>query len=174
MKIKKYKAGFSFIDVMVAMSLLAMGPIALVSLVLMSLSSAYTAELRLVASGLAQEGVELAMSVRKSYTESVPGGWQDWEWYSTRAIGSSASYCVEYGLDGFSIPNCPNPDTTPLRFSGGYYQYQLGDNTPFYRTVTLTRMSADEVKVEVVVKWKAKPDNNWRELKVENRLWRWI
>ena len=53
----------------------------------------------------------------------------------------------------------------------GIYQYNVGDDTIFYRKVTLTRKGLDEVKVEVEVKWTIKGQTH--TLVVEDRLWNW-
>ena len=62
---------------------------------------------------------------------------------------------------------------TPLKLDAntGLYQYDSGDNSPFYRKVTLTKNSYREVKVVVEVKWQLK--GQWYYLTVEDRLWNW-
>ena len=87
---------------------------------------------------------------------------------------NSVEYCVHYSTTKLSDPGCVSPND-PLRlwyvFGFGLYQYIAGNETPFYRKVTLTRESNDEVKVKVEVSWEIKGQSH--NLIVEDRLWNW-
>ncbi|MBU1178862.1 hypothetical protein KKB69_00775 [Patescibacteria group bacterium] len=163
--------GFSFIGVMVATFIASIGMVALFSLSIMSLKGASVGEMRLIASGLAQEGIEIVRDVRAINIE-----WSNWEWYSTSTpmvhpVGSSAAYCVQYNSTAlFSCGEIP----LKLNKTTMLYQYDSGDNSPFYRKVILTRISNNQVKVAVEVKWKLiGSDTSWHSLVAEDRLWKW-
>ena len=140
----KSGAGFSLIGVIISTFIVSTGLVAVLSLANMSLKSSSTGEMRLIASGLAQEGIEVVRDIRRSNAD-----WIDWEWYSSIATGAIRNYRVQYDNSGFI-----SPSETPLKIdNNGFYRYESGDNTPFYRKVTLTKISYQEVKVAVEIKW---------------------
>jgi hypothetical protein len=177
MKLQNHNKGFSFIGVTVATFIAMVGIMGVFSLANMSLSAAQVSKMRLIASGLAQEGVEIIRDIRKSNTD-----WRDWEWYSTTTpmahpVGSSEEYCVQYNTASLSDPGCSSPED-PIKLDTslglyGVYQYGDGEDTSFYRKVTLTRLSKDQVKVVVEVKWQIKGKSDWHYLIIEDRLWNW-
>lgn len=167
--------GFSFIGVITGISIAMTALVGILSLASMSLKSAEIAQSRMIASGLAQEGLEVIRGVRRSYLE-----WTQWDWYATSSptlipIGTSVDYCVQY--DTFSLVGqaCDDPDEEPLKFDAlsGLYQYVSGDDTPFYRKVIMTRLDVDEIKVVAQIKWKARANDEWYTLVAEDRLWNW-
>ena len=153
-----HQKGFSLLEVIIAMFIAAVGLVGILSLANMSLKGSSLSENRLIASGLAQEGIEIIRDIRKSNVE-----WDDW--YAALPNGD---WRVQY--DSTSL-------TTP--YSGAYlqmdanglYQYDSGPDTFFKRKITLTKISADEVKVIAELKWQIK--GNWHYLIAENRLWNW-
>lgn len=162
---EKNQKGLSLIGVIVSIFIVASGLVAVLTLASFSLSNVALAEKRLIASGLAQEGIEIVRDVRRGNVE-----WIDWNWYGNNgAISTSTSqnFRVQYnntGLLSFS--------ETPLRIdSNDYYQYSSGNNTEFYRRINLTKVSYRQVKVVVEVKWEFK--GNWYYLTAEDHLWNW-
>lgn len=115
--------------------------------------------MKLIASGLAQEGIEVIRDMRKAETE-----WDDW--YSSVTTGD---YRIQY--DSASLLSSSE---TPLKYdsNSGLYQYDTGDDSPFYRKVSLTSVSTNEVKVVIEIKWLL-PTGDWQYLNTENRLWNW-
>lgn len=157
-KIQNKNKGFSLIGVIVTMFIVSVGLMGVLGLADMSLKAAGLSKMRLIASGLAQEGVEVIKNMRKSNLE-----WDDW--YTNVVNGD---YRIQYNsasLLSFS--------ETPLKLdvTSGLYQYDSGDNTTFYRKVSLTNISGNEVKMTVEVKWLLKGDEH--TLTIEDRLWNW-
>jgi len=152
--LKDNQKGFSLLEVIVAVFIVAVGLVGILTLANMSLKGASTSKMKLIASGLAQEGIEVVRDIRRSNTE-----WDDW--YSGVSNGD---YRVQY-----NSANLMSFSETPLKLdtNSGLYQYSSGDDSSFYRKITLTKISADEVKVVMEVKW---PDNT---LTAEDRLWNW-
>jgi Tfp pilus assembly protein PilV len=150
--------GFSLLGVMITIFITSVGLLTILSLAVTSIKSSALSEARLIASGLAQEGVEVVRGFRRAQIE-----WDDW--YSSV---SSGDYRVQY--DSASLMSFSE---TPLKLdtTSGLYQYDTGNNSPFYRKVSLTKVSDNEVKVLVEVKWQLK--GNWHYLTVEERLWNW-
>jgi prepilin-type N-terminal cleavage/methylation domain-containing protein len=155
---KHSQKGFSLLEVIIAMFIILIGLVGILSLANMSLKNASVSKMRLIASGLAQEGIEIVRDIRRSYSD-----WDDW--YGAVVDGD---YLVQY--DSTSL--VPYSET-PLKLdkATGLYQYSSGDDTSFYRKVTLTKISANEVKVVAEVKWQLK--GSWHDLTVEDRLWNW-
>ncbi|MBU1137165.1 prepilin-type N-terminal cleavage/methylation domain-containing protein [Patescibacteria group bacterium] len=154
---QKKQNGFSMIGIIVAMFITSVALVSILGLVTTSLKAAETSKMKLIASGLAQEAIEIVRDMRKGQIE-----WNNW--YANIANGD---YRVQY--NSASLLSFLD---TPLEIAGnGLYQYNTGVNSGFYRKVTLTKLSANEVKVLVEVKWKIK--SNWSYLRVEDRLWNW-
>jgi len=149
--------GFSLLEVIITIFIVAIGLVGILSLVNISLKGPILSRDRLIASGLAQEGIEIVRDIRKSNIE-----WDDW--YSAVSDGS---YRVQY-----NSASLMSYSETPLKInSNNLYQYDSGNNSHFYRKITLTKFSADEVKVITEVKWQTK--GNSHELIAEDRLWNW-
>lgn len=155
---KYSKKGFSLIGVILAIFITSIGVIGMLDLSQSSLKAASLSKMRLIASGLAQEGVEVVRYIRRSQTE-----WDDW--YDSILSGG---YLIQYNSSGL-LPFSEIP--LKINTSNGLYQYDIGSNSYFYRKITLTKISLDEIKIIVEIKWIEK--GNWHHLTVEDRLWNW-
>jgi len=154
----KKENGFSLLGVILSVFICSVSLVAFLSLINISLTAAELSKMRLTAAGLAQEGVEVVRNFRDHQ--------EDWDaWYLAVANGD---FRVQYNSDDFL-----NYAETPLKTNAsGLYQYDdSGANSPFYRKVSLTKISANEVKVAVEIKWFA--HREWRYVRVEDRLWNW-
>lgn len=132
--------------------------VGILGLVSSSLEAASHSKMKLIASSLAQESIEVVRDMRKAEIE-----WSNW--YS---LVVSGDYRVQY--DSVSLISFSE---TPLNFDSntGLYQYDSGDSSPFSRKVSLTKVSANEVKIVVEMKWLEK--STWRYLTIEDKLWDW-
>lgn len=150
------KNGFSLLGVIIAIFIITMGLIAILSLANYSLQAASNSKMQLIASGLAQEGIEVIRNLRESQSN-----WSDW--YS---LVSSGDYRVQYNSGLMSYTDIP------LKInSNGLYQYDSGNNSPFYRRIRLSKISDNEVKVVAEIKWQER--GKWHYLIAEDRLWNW-
>lgn len=164
--------GLSLIGVIVATFIVAIGLVGILALANISIRGSSTSEMALIASGLAQEGIEVVRDVRAANPD-----WIDWEWYGAKATSTSQTYRFQYNSECLTC--CPaSPGTCPtsktalkLDSSSGLYQYGPGSDSPFYRTITLTKNSFEEVKVVVEVEWQAKGQTH--TLTAEDRFWRY-
>ncbi|MFH0906650.1 MAG: prepilin-type N-terminal cleavage/methylation domain-containing protein [bacterium] len=154
---KKNQKGFSLLGVIIAMFITMIGLVSILNLSINSLKAASYSKARLIASGLAQEGMEIIQGMRKSNIN-----WDDW--YDSV---SSGDYRLQY--DSSSLLSY---SYTPLRInSSGLYQYDESSYTPFYRKISLDKISNAEVKVVVEVSWDIKGERY--SLIIEDRLWNW-
>ncbi len=161
---KNSQQGFSLLEVIIAIFIVAVGLVGILGLASISLKGPLLSRSRLIASGLAQEGIEVVRDMRRSNLE-----WSDWEWYSSAiATSTEQNHLVQYDSSGLM-----SYSDTPLKFdpSSGLYQYDSGSNSPFYRRLTLKKISYEQVKVVVEVKWQVR--GNWYYIITEDRLWNW-
>jgi len=156
-KYKEKNKGFSLIGVMVTLFIVAVGLTSIIALTSSALNSSNASKMRLIASSLAQESIEIVRDIRRSNIE-----WDDW--YSTISDGD---YRVQYNNTSLLA----FVDTPLMINANNYYQYDTGNNSAFSRKVTFTKLSANELKLSVEIKWKLK--SQWSYLTVENRLWNW-
>ena len=155
--IKKNESGFSLLGVIAAFFIITVGMVGILGLANTTIKGSSLSKMRLIASGLAQEGVEVVRNMRAD---------TDWTvWHTTISNGN---YIIQYDSSSF-LPF----QETPLKFNStsGLYQYDSGNNSPFYRKVSLTKISNNEAKIVVEIKWQIK--EQWHYLTVEDRLWDW-
>lgn len=148
--------GFTLVETLVAIAILLLsisGPLYSVN---KALTASYIARDQLIASSLAQEGMEYIRTTRDNnylYNYANPGSPRNWL----------------YGLDNCRTTNTCTVDptgNTPITLCGGtcpvlynsatgLYTQTSTSNTPtrFTRSVTVRDVSANEVRVTVTVSW---------------------
>ncbi len=167
------KTGFTLIEAVVAIAILVSALTAPMVLATKSISSAVAVQNQITAFYLAQEGVEYIRNKRdNNFINPPPQGW----------LGG-LNQC--FGASGckVDIPNntilvcggvCPliKYDSAP---GGFYYNYVVGNDTIFTRTVKITKISAggveDEAKVESIVSWKERTGD--KTVVIEEHLFNW-
>lgn len=148
--------GFTLVETLVAITIIALALVGPFYAVQQALNASRSARDQLIASSLAQEGVEYVRSIRDGN-------------YLFNLQNPSATHSWLYGLDGTGgTRNCiaadcvvdakqgtVNTAITPLYISSAniYNQQGLGTVTPFTRRVRLTVISATEVRVTVTMTW---------------------
>jgi len=166
-KMINYKENaFSLLGVIVAIFIFSVGLVGISVLASYSLNVANSNKMSIIASMLAQEGIEKIRDIRQ-----MNATWGDWDWYAIKGDGDSEDYQIQYDTDTLS----PMGALLPLRkhpITGVYSHDDISsDLTPFTRVVTLTKISANEVGVIVEVKWKDRDKE--KSLMAEDRLWNW-
>jgi prepilin-type N-terminal cleavage/methylation domain-containing protein len=155
--------GFTLIETMVAISILTIAIIGPMFALQQGVVSSYTARDRLVASNLAQDGVEYVHAIRDNnylYNIAFPGSPRSWFYGLDGTDGSinctGGSQCV---VDGFNNTVLLCSSTCPklkLLSTGIYNQGVTSTSNPetgFTRTVKLSQVSPTEMKVSVTVSW---------------------
>lgn len=151
--------GFTLVEALVALVILtiALGP----ALILSSNVSSTASNIQnsLIAANLSQEGVEVIRSLR------------DANWYNGFSfdIGlADGVYRIEWNSNAL-IPLGANPS---LKINAGLYNYSSGTDTLFKRTITITRINSEELRIISDVTWTGK-GNSVRDVKAESHLFDW-
>ncbi|MBP7741627.1 MAG: prepilin-type N-terminal cleavage/methylation domain-containing protein [Candidatus Pacebacteria bacterium] len=155
--------GFTLIETMVAVSIVAISIVGPLYSLQKGVVASYAARDRLVASSLAQEGIEYAHSIRDAnYLFNIANGGAPRSWfYGLDGTGGSvnctggASCIVDMTQGTVSVCSgtCP---VLKLSSTGLYNQSVVsGSNvaTRFTRAVKLTSLNAHEMKITVTVSW---------------------
>ncbi len=156
---EKLNRGFTLIEALVALVVLtlALGP----ALVLSSniSSTASVIQHNLIAANLSQEGVEVIRALR------------DANWYNGLPFDTGLAdgiYRIEWDSNAL-IALGANP---PLKLSTGLYNYSSGTDTLFKRTVTITKINSEELRIISDVAWTER-GNRVRDVKAESHLFNW-
>ena len=177
MKISK---GFTLIETMVAISILAIAIVAPMSLTAQSLATAYYSRDQITAFNLAQEAIEAVRSIRDGNVLNNAFGTP-----MNLLQGIPDTTGQKFRVDAHTIPvttamcnTDPGGACIALQTDGTLYGYGSSPTwtpTNFTREVTANFVGAgtDEVRVTVTVKWKtgALPA---RTLTVSENLYRWV
>jgi prepilin-type N-terminal cleavage/methylation domain-containing protein len=147
--------GFTLLETLVAVTILTMVIIGPLTLAINSISAAMISQNQIIAFYLAQEAIEYIGNIRDS--NFLQGN--DWLDGLADCAGADGCYVDIPHLSDFPnnitacIGECPK-----IKYDDGgyYYNYQVGNDTIFIRTVKITPNiggNSDEVKVEVVAQW---------------------
>lgn len=143
----KKQTGFSILEIVVAIFIITMGMVGVLSLITQNIQVQYINKNNLIASQLAQEGLELVRNKRdKNWLEG-----NDWTYGIT-----PGTYKVDY--TGY-IGVVSGVEETRLQQRNdaeqeGYYWYgENGANTIFYRLITTSQDSVESLDVSCLMQW---------------------
>lgn len=141
--------GFTLIEVLAAMFIVVMGVVGIFGLVTRTVSSTSSMNSQLVASYLAQEGLEMVRNIRDAnFLKIHKGGVGQWDdGLMSCAAGCGADY-NDVALGSFQ--------NTLLKLNNGFYTYDAGTDTIFTRKITIESVPPDLLKVSVDVLWQDK------------------
>ena len=153
-KIIKNNSGISILEVIVAIMIIAMGLVGVLSLVIQNVKAQYINKNVLIASGLAQEGLELARNIR-DLNWLTPG--------NTYGNIASGAYTMDYrGLTSVStVSSIDDPGARLYVDSNGFYTNTASGNTPtnFYRLITVVN-NTDYLDVKCAIRWQDGTQNH--------------
>ncbi|MEK7481757.1 MAG: hypothetical protein AAB607_00100 [Patescibacteria group bacterium] len=153
-------SGYLLMEVMVAISLLTIGFLAVLSLVSNSISLNRVVSDQFTANYLAMEGIEIIKNlIDSNYLNGNP-----WNQGFT-----NDDYEVDYQSAGIETDL-----SRRLLFDSatGFYGYQSGNPTPFKRTLVISPNGSDEIKVNSIVKWTGRGGGNF-EVNLEDKFFNW-
>lgn len=167
----KIKAGFSLIELLVAMAMFGIGLIGVASLAAQNIRVQYFNRNSLISAQLAQEGLEIARNRRDN----------DWK-SSSPAASLDDIYHESFILDysGYYDPAYTNINDTPVLKinSNGFYSYDSNSitETPFRRFLTSTCQTdpvidADYCLISCFVSWSGQGQSG--DYQVEDYIYDW-
>lgn len=161
--------GFTLVEVLAALAMLSVAIVPTLFLSTSSLDISFSIRNNLIAANLAQEGVEVVRAIR------------DANWFNSVAYDSGLTTCttgcrVEYKSSALS-PLGVNPVLTLNPSTGVYFYPDLDGSIAgsvdsiFKRTITITSVSAVELKVTSAVSWTER--GRAKNVTVEDHLFNW-
>jgi len=149
--------GFTLVETLVAISIFSISILSILSVLSQGISNTTYAKEKIIASYLAQEGIEYMRNMRDDYVlYTGNSGWATFK--------SKLTSCTSAGICGFNnsslvtdpsfIYNC-SPTCKLYVNSGAYNTISSGIDSGFTRTVWMTTTAnSEEVKVYSSVSWK--------------------
>lgn len=158
--------GFTLIETMVAVFIMAISITSLITVVTSSLFAAKYTRDKITATYLLQEAVDYIRNDRDTSvflqrTETTEEAWSSFKLKYNNCTANTNSTCYLDVLKaaGQALPNC-NMDGTDCNLlydkdtDGSFYNYETGVKTGFKRQIIVTIPNPDEMNVEVIVSWK--------------------
>ena len=145
-EIIKKDSGFTILETIVAVGLIAVGLVAALALISTSLFYVSNIQNRLIAANLMAEGIETVRNIRDN-------NWlQNQPWNNGLANGDYQTAC--------QLPSCgsilfSSYSGNPLLYDSntGLYNYGSGTATSFVRKISITNLSSYEIQVVSMVSW---------------------
>lgn len=152
---KTIESGFSLLEIVVTLSLLAVSLVAIISVASKMLQVEHITENDFVAKGLLIEGVELAEAKRNANVAATPA----LPFYTGLATsttnGSTYSFALDYNWSTSTSGVLPNNNARLKYDDTNFYQLTTGTATKFYRRLVTTYKTKNtgSVEVEAQVYW---------------------
>lgn len=166
--------GISIIEVVIAVSIIAIGMMGVMSLMLQNIRSQYINKNVLIAAGLAQEGLELVRNVRDLNWLTPTNSWDQ----GLALTGQSHNFIIDYSgrnsmLDVASIDA---PGTILKINSEGLYNHTAGADSIFKRLMTVSEVTdpssgAVYLDLRCTIRWSQGNQN--RDYVAETYLYNW-
>ncbi len=159
-KIRLNKPGFTLVEIVAVLFVVAVGLIGVLSLIVQNIQSQNISKNAISAYQLAQEGIELVRKVRDS------------NWLAVRTWNEGilpGEYYMDYQDD---LPHILSSDSGALyKDANGFYVHGSGTPTPFSRTIEIEEINANAYRVYSHVTWSDR--NNIFTYDVEAILYDW-
>lgn len=162
------KEGFSILEITVSIFIISMAFIALLSLTNQNIQAQKTSENYLIASQLAQEGLELVRNIRDN-------NWGSGNFYDNIYDAGDNTFTIDYRNLGPDRTAISIDDTVARLYinSAGYYDHDnSGGATPFYRLITVATTDISKyLEIECKIKWSERGRDN--EYTASTMLYDW-
>lgn len=169
------KRGLTLVETLISLFVLSLAITGAFAAFRANLASATSIRDSYIASGLAQEGIEVVRNLRDT----------DWFAVSTPKFGAlgdasgnpvaDGTYCVQWNSTQLSTVNC---DARLIRSDMGLFAYDIvGTPTPFVRSIQIIKGSVlpsgsiGEITIKVSVSWSERA--NAKQIIAEEHLFNW-
>lgn len=158
--------GFSMIEVIVAIVIIVIGLVGIMSLNVQNIQVQYINKNILVASLLAQEGLELVRNIRDENWLTAGYTW-------SRDIVNDGTYIIDYnGRSSInSSVNNINENGARLYLNNSFYSHTGTSQTNFYRLITVVN-NTNYLDVECKIRWEERGQNHYYTAKTYLYNWR--
>jgi len=157
------KKGFTLIEVIIAISIIVVGIISCIALISSSISGVTAGKSKIIAAGLAQEGVEIVRNIRDNNWTNYKRTIDTW-----RDGLNEGNWLVQHNNQSL----IPYLSVQLKKDSNGFYQYDNGADMGFYRKINISYVGDNQIKVLSEVTWQEKGRN--QSIQIENRLYNWL
>lgn len=160
------KKGFTLVESLIAIFIVAVGLVGVFVLISSAAGNMGLVSNKLIASYLAQEGVEIVKNIRDNNFVKIHktglGFWSD-------GLTGCASGCEADYADSALTPIVGGERFLKIELG---YNYILGDNSIFKRKIIIAPAGADAFDVAVEVFWQEK--TQVRQISVNAKLYKWL
>ncbi len=185
--------GFTLIEALVAISIFTVSILALVAVLSNSVANINYAKKKVIATYLAQEGIEYIRNIRDTYVlypVVMSDGTGSDTWNDFRVEVSSCDVLIAKGcyfddkdLDYLSteqpitkilVAECPSGVCPSLLYdeASGKYNYTTGETTDFIRKINVEQIKDDELKITSTVSWTQ--GSGTYEVSFSENLFNWV
>ncbi len=168
----KYIRGFTLLETLVAISVFTTSSLALFSVLGQGVASTNLAQRKIVATYLAEEGVERVRNIRDNQTLFNAGGAQaGWEEFSSLVSPTCDTAC--YLNDSTVLSTCGESCPEMLYDAeNGKYNYSSGNGSGYTRRIRAELLGEDEIKIYSYVSWSQ--GSGVHEVVFSESLFNWI
>ncbi len=176
-KIKKNNKGFSLMELIVVIFVLATGLLGVLSLATNNLNTQKNNQDRLIASQLAQEGLELVRNIRDSNWANAGTTGDDWDEYLTDGSPGEDHYYIDYSGINDCSGSCDSDDIKLyIKNNGSYESFYSHDSSDasfsgFTREIIIDDSSSDDLLISCVVTWQTGTKSF--EYKADTKIYNW-
>jgi Tfp pilus assembly protein PilV len=151
----KEQSGFSIMEISVVVLIVAIGLIGILSLVNQSIKAQQINRNQLIASQLAQEGIELVRNRRDKNWLTAGYDWKNGEGAGTNSdIVQDSTYTIDYlGNINPSVDAITDSAAKLKIDASGFYNHSSGNDSIFSRLISINEFS-NYLKVESWVQWR--------------------
>lgn len=162
---KNNEKGFSILELTAVIAIVTFGMIGMLSLAIQSVKAQYINKNNLIASMLAQEGIELVRNYRDNYW--IVGG-TDWQ-----TLFVPGDYTIDYTASALTgaVGGFANAQTVLLVNGTGLYQHSTGLPSSFRRLITVSNTDAASAVITCKVRYSS--NNNNYDYVAETVLYDW-
>jgi len=180
-RLEGWAAGQLLIESMIGISIAVVGLLGILGLVSRSTSLNRVVSNQFIGNYLAAEGIEIVKNLidsniiqHKPWNEGFSNGSFEADYTSlTLTPNQNGGFNWRGVRDYTSLTLTPNQNR-PLLFdsTNNFYNYQSGTPTIFTRTINITLIGSEEIKVNSIVKWKTRGGAQF-EVNLEDHFFNW-